>query len=175
MAFKQVGSLDPQGAPILRKVILANSVASVAMDSVKASSGFCALGTAGALVLGHVVSHVSKEGVGLLTTGVAGASIGSYAGAFTAASDNQTVAMVAALVDMSKNTLYSESTDGTFGTTSGSNLFGNYTDIADEDSIDENNATNAFTTPAQYLIWGVNPAKATEGIYSIYESQIFGV
>lgn len=175
MAFKQHGSLNEQGAPILRKIVLANSVASVVMDSDKMSSGFLALGTAGARVAGHVQAHITKEGMGLLTTGVAGSEIGSYSGAWTAASDNQTVAQVAALVDITKYTLYSEQTDGTFGTTANSNLLGMFTDIADEDSIDEDNASAAYTTVAQYLIWGVDPNASTRGIYSIFESAFFGV
>lgn len=175
MAFIQFGSLNPHGAPVLRKSILTNSIASVVMDSDKVASGFLALGTAGALVFGHVVAHVDKNGMGLLTTGVSGAEIGSYAGAFTAASDNQTVAQVSALCDISTFTLYSCTPDATIGTTTGSNLLGSHTDLISEDTIDENNATNSFATTAQYVIWGVNPNSSTQGIYSIYESQVFGV
>lgn len=171
MAFQKYGSLKDQGSPILVKVILANSIAAVVMDSVK-STGFVALGTTGDLVLGHIDSIVSKEGNGLLTTGVAGSEIGSYAGAFTAASDNQTVAQVAALVDISKDTLYSGTPDVAIGTTTGSNLLGYHTDIAGEDSIDE---STAALTSAQYTIHGVSQANSARGVYSIYESQIFGV
>jgi len=175
MAFQKYGSLKDNGSPVLLKVILTNSIAAVVMDSVKAASGFLALGTAGALVLGHIDSMVTKEGNGLLTTGVAGSEIGSYAGAWTASSSNQTVAKVAALVDVSKETLYSATPDATIGTTTGSNLFGNHTDIVSEDTIDEDNGGTVTTATAQYTILGVSRDVATRGVYAIYESQIFGV
>lgn len=171
MAFKQSGSLLAQGAPVLKKAIIANSATSTLLDSVKAASGFVAAGTAGALVLGHVTGHVQND-VGLNTTGAAGAAMGSYVGAYTVASDNQTVGKVKAEVDVSKYTLYSVVPDVAIATTTGSNLLGYKTDIASATATDEDTAT---TSTAQYNIWGVDPAVAANQIVSIYESQIFGV
>lgn len=171
MAFKLIGSLNPHGGPLLRSEIVANSVALVENDSVKFASGFVALGTTGALVLGHVMSIVTNTGVGMETTGVAGAATGSYAGAYTMASDNQTVAKVRAMVDISKESIYSVDPDATIGTTTGSNLAGYFTDIADEDETDE---STAATTTAQYFIWGVDPADSGNQMVNIYESQVFG-
>jgi len=172
MAFKASGSLNPHGAPVLRASILANSVTFVEEDSVKSSSGFCALGTTGALVFGHIRSLNTFDGVGLNTTGVAGAAMGSFAGSYLTASDNQTVAKVVAMCDISKYSLYSVDPDATIGTTVGSNLLGYHTDIADEDETDENTAA---TTTAQYYIWGVDPSDSGNQIVSIYESEVFGV
>lgn len=172
MAFTLYGTLSSHGAPVLRSEIVANSVALVTMDSVKVASGFVALGTAGALVLGHVHGISTNKGVGLNTTGVAGAEVGSFVGAFTMASDNQTVANVRAIVDISKHTLYSGTPDATIGTTTGSNLLGYHTDIADEDDIDEDTAA---TGTAQYTILGLDAKNSARGVYNIYESQIFGV
>ncbi len=172
MAFKQFGSLDPQGAPILRKEIITNSVVSTVGQSVKLASGFVALGTAGVLVAGHIVAHKTDKGVGLNTTGVAGADIGSYVYTFTAASDNQTVAKVKAELDISKNTIYTVTPDATIGTTTGSNLSGYKTDIADKDTTDEDTAA---ATTCQYDILGVDPGKSTNHLVHIYESLYFGV
>lgn len=176
MAFKQHGSLNAQGAPTLQKLILVNSITSVLMDAVQGASGFMTNASMpGDLLTGHVVAHVTNSGMGLLVTGAAGASIGSYAGSFATASDNQTVAKVSVLVDISKLTQYSGSTDVAIGTTSGSNLFGFHTDLADAANIDEDNGGTVTVATAQYLIWGIDPNTSSRGIYSIYESAIFGV
>lgn len=172
MAFKKVGSLDPHGAPILRKQIIANSVTSVILDSIKLASGFAALGTAGALVFGHLMNHKDANDVGLLTTGAAGSQIGSYVGTFATASDNQTVSMVAAECDISKHTLYSAELSAAAGGTTGSNLAGYNMDLSDEDTLDE---TTAATTTAQYNSFGLDPENTAQVIVHIYESQVFGV
>ena len=171
MAFKKVGSLNPHGAPILRSEIIANSVVSTQLDSVKLASGFVALGTAGAAVFGHLAGHVDGKAVGLSTSGVSGAEIGSYVNTFTAASDNQTVGMVAAMVDISKDSLYSAEVDVAIGTTTGSDLAGYRMDLVDEDTLDE---STAATTAAQYGTFGVDPDDSTKAIVNIYESQVFG-
>lgn len=172
MAVKQVGSLNPTGAPILRREIITNSVVITEVDSVKLASGFVALGTTGALVFGHVVSLSTNKGIGQLTSGASGASVGSFTNTFTAPSNNQTVGKNKAEIDISKESLYSIDPDATLGTTTGSNLSGYKVDLASEDSTDE---STAATTTAQYNIWGVDPEDATNHVVSIYESQAFGV
>lgn len=172
MAFIPKGSLNPHGAPILFKSVVTNSVVTTTRDSIKLASGFAALGTAGALVAGHVVAHKDDRGVGLNTSGASGAEIGSYVNTFTAASDNQTVGRVAVELDISKSTIYSVEPDVAIGTTTGSNLVGYKTDIADEESTDESTATAAT---AQYDILGVDPENAANQLVHIYESQFFGV
>lgn len=172
MAFKETGSLAPWGAPVLRREIITNSVVTTELDSVKLASGFVALGTGGALVFGHVKAISNRQGVGLETTGSAGAESGSFVGTFTASSSNQTVAKVKAEVDISKFTLYSADPDVAIGTTTGSDLAGYRTDIADEDNTDEDTATAGA---AQYTIHGVDPLDSGNHIVSICESVIFGV
>lgn len=158
---------------MLKRAILTNSITSTQMDSMKVASGFLALGTAsGALVFGHLLAHSTNEGVGLNTSGVAGAAMGSYAGTYLTASDNQTVGKVKGECDISKHTVYSGTPDATIGTTTGSNLLGYYTDLIDEDQIDESDAETGI---AQYFIWGVDPSDTTRGLYSIVESSVFGV
>lgn len=170
---KRIGSLDPHGAPVLRKQIIANSVAVVELDSVKLASGFAALGTTGALVFGHVLDIVTNAGLGQLTTGVAGAEVGSFVGAYTAASDNQTVLKAKVSCDVSKTSLYSMTPDVAIATTTGSNLAGYKMDLADEDNLDESTAHE--TTSLQYFGWGVDPEDSANAVVNIYESQVFGV
>lgn len=172
MAFKQIGSLNPHGAPVLRREILANSITAVVNDSVKLASGFVALGTAGAAVFGHVVAIGTNKGVGLNTTGVAGAEMGSFVNSYLTASDNQTVGKVRADIDISKFTLYSAEVDAAIGTTTGSNLAGYRMDLVDEDTLDE---STAATTTAQYNTWGVDPANSAQAVVNVFESQVFGL
>lgn len=164
--------MNPHGAPVLRSNILANSITVTVNDSVKAASGFLALGTTGALVFGHVVAIATNKDLGLNTTGVAGAEVGSFVGTFGTASDNQTVAMVRAKCDISKMSLYSAEEDAAIATTTGSNLLGYTQDLADEDTLDE---STAATTTGQYMGWGVDPLNSAQAIVNIYESQVFGV
>lgn len=170
MAFTKAGSLDTHGAPVLRNSIITNSVALVVNDSVKSSSGFLALGTAGVAVFGHVDSIATNKDLGLETTGVAGSETGSFAGAYTAAADNQTVAMVVGKCDISQDSLYSAELDATIATTTGSNLLGYRLDLIDEDTLDE---SSAVTTTAQYYNWGVDEANSARIIVSIFESEVF--
>lgn len=170
MAFSQIGSLVPYGGPVLRSETLANSITVTVMDSVKFSSGFVALGTAGASVLGHVVGISTKGGVGLNTTGATGAEMGSFVGTYATASNNQTVGLVKAIVDVSQFTIYSAELSGTIGTTTGSNLPGYRMDLSDEDTLDE---TTAATTTAQYGTLGVSPSNTAQAAVYIFESQIF--
>ena len=172
MAFRFVGSLDPHGGPLLRSEIISDSITIAELDSVQVTSGFIALGTTGSLVFGHVKALIDNDGVSPLTTGIAGSSIGSYIGTFLTAADNTTVGLYEAQCDISKTTLYSVDPDATIGTTTGSDLLGYHTDIADEITTDENTAA---TTTAQYTIWGVDPADSGNQIVSVYESQVFGV
>lgn len=171
MSFKAHGSLNPHGAPILRKEVITDDVVSTTNDSMKLVLGFASLGTAGAAVAGHVVAHKDDRGVGLNTSGASGAEIGSYVNTFTAASDNETAGMVAVELDISKNTIYSVTPDAAVGTTTGSDLSGYKTDLADEESTDESTAS---ATAGQYGILGTDPEVPADQLVYIYESQYFG-
>lgn len=172
MAIIKVGTLNPHGAPVLRKEIITNSVVTAIWDSLKITSGFAALGTAGALVFGHIVNHKSKNEVGVLTTGVSGAEMGSYVGTYTAASDNQTVAQVKAECDISTSSLYSAELSAAAGTTAGSNLAHNNFDLTDKDTLNE---ASVIAATAQYHSHGLDPNNTAQVIVNIYESQVFGV
>lgn len=171
MAFKAAGTFDPHGAPVLLARIFANSITVTELDSVKLASGFVALGTTGASVFGHVTGIRTDKGVGLDSTGVAGAEMGTFVGTFATASDNQTVAKVRGNIDIAKLTVYSAELDAAIGTTTGSNLGGYYADIADEDTLDE---STAATTTGQYALHGVDPANSAQALATIFESSVFG-
>src|SRR3990167_6612076 len=173
MSFKKDGSLVPYGGPILRREILANSITVTELDSVKVDTDcFVALGTAGKSVFGHVMGIGTDRGVGLNTTGVAGAEIGSFVGTFATASDNETVGKVRAEVDLSQFTTYSATpAAGTFGTTTaGSGEMGAKFDLSDEDDLDE---TSIVLTTAQYVSFGTNPDGTNTVIVNILEHQFF--
>lgn len=172
MAFKHAGSLDPHGGPVLATRIITNSITVTELDSVKMASGFLALGTAGASVFGHVTAIRTNKGVGLETTGAAGAETGSFVGTFTTSSTNQTVAQVKADIDLSKLTLYSAEADATLGTTTNSNLADFNFDLIDEDTIDE---SDVDTAACQYHSHGPDPFASTSRlIVNVMESAVFG-
>lgn len=165
-----VGSLVPYGGPVLRHEIVANSITITRYDSVKFASGFVALGTAAASVLGHVSDIGTNKGVGLQSTGIAGAAFGSFINAYLTASDNQTVAMVRAEVDISQNTLYTATLTAAPGVTTGSNLAGYQLNLSTASVLDE---ASALTSLLQYENWGLDPAISTQIVVNIKKSQVF--
>lgn len=173
-AFVKRGSLVPYGGPILRKEILTNSQATIVQDSMKIDTGngngFLALGTAGESVFGHVGGFATKLDVGVSTTGVSGAELGSFVGAYTSASDNETVAQVKGEVDISQFTLYSADADGTLGATTGSDQAGYTMDLISAQELDE---TSALATTGQYNILEVDVLDSSKVIVNIFESHVF--
>lgn len=172
MAFKLHGSLNPHGGPVLYRGIIANTVTITELDAVVLDTdGFIALGTAGAALLGHVIGLSDKNGVGLNTTGVAGAAMGSFAGTFlTAAANETTGGQVRAEVDISQLTLYSATPDAALADTPGSDQAGVYFDLKNEYSIDE---TTVSDSAAQYHSWGVDPLTTTSVVVNIFKSSVF--
>jgi hypothetical protein len=174
--FIKAGSLgDTNGAPILRKAVIANSVVAVQENSFKLASGFAALGTTAALVFGHADSIQTTNGIGEITTGVAGAGIGTFLGSYTASSTNQTATGVSQAVvncDISKASLYSGTLNATINTTTGSGLAGYFINLADSTQLSE---SSTLTTTLQYAIQGADPGRGANNVLvNIYQSQVFG-
>lgn len=165
----KVGSLGRFGGPILVDRIVTNSVTIAISDSVKTASGFAALGTAGAGVLGHVVALVGQDGLNPVSDGSFNGNLGA---AYTVASDNQTVAQIKAVVDVDVNGLYSAEVDATIGTTTGSNLAGYRMDLVDEDTLDESSAT---ANAAQYYSHGLDRNNTAKALVNIHESEVFSL
>ncbi len=170
MAFIKAGTLDPHGAPVLRQDIASNTVTFVVGDVLIVTSGFTALATEDVGVYGVMQEIETNKGVGVNTTGAAGASMGSYINSFVTSSTNQTVANVRTITDISMLSLYSAKIDNTPGTTTGSNLLAYFCDLADETQLDEDTTS---ASDGQFFLWGVDPLDATKVIASIHESIIF--
>ena len=171
MAFKHEGTLTPFGAPVKVALIGTDSQVFTELDSIKTILGFATVNTAGVNVYGHVIAIRTKEGVGLETTGAAGAASGTFVGTYTVASTNESTEKVKVELDVSKNSLYSAEVDATIGTTTGSDLIGYFIDLTDEDTLDENTAA---TTAAQYATHGISVTNSANALVSIYESNLFG-
>lgn len=166
--IQKIGSLGRSGGPLLVDRIITNSVTIAVGDSVKTASGFAALGTTGARVLGHVESLIGKDG---LTPVKDGTYLGNIGEAYTVESDNQTDKEIRARVDVDTASLYSAELDAAVGTTSGSNLAGKTFDLVDEDTLDE--STVAETT-AQYYSHGLDINETTRVVVNVLESEVFG-
>lgn len=164
----KIGTLGRVGGPILVDRIITNSVTVAIADSVKTASGFLALGTAGARVLGHVEGFIGKDG---LTPTKDGTLLQNLGATFAAASNNQTVAQVRARVDVDCLALYAAELDATAGTTTGSNLAGKNFDLVDANTLDE--STVAETT-AQYYSHGLDDVNTAKVVVNILESEVFG-
>lgn len=180
--ISKVGSLGRFGGPILVDRIVTNSVTVAISDSVKTASGFAALGTAGAAVLGHVVALVGQDG---LNPEMDGSFNGNAGTAYTVASDNQTVAQIKAIVDIDVHSLYSAELDAAAGSTTGSDLAGYFLKLADEDTLDESTAAAVRVvltegTPntvayAQYYTHGLDRNNTAQALVNICYSEVFGV
>lgn len=169
--IRKIGSLGRYGGPLLIDRILTNSVTVEVGDSVKTVSGFAALGTTGARVLGHVESVVGDDG---LTPVKDGTYLSNPGEGYTAAGTNQTAEKVRVRVDVDQNSLYSAALDAAIGTTStsgGSGAAGKTFDLADEETLDESTSAE---TMQQYYSHGTDRNDTDNVIVNILESEVFG-
>lgn len=164
----KIGTLGVTRGPILVERIITNSIVIAVGDSVKTAAGFAALGTAGARVLGHVVSLVGQDG---LTPVKDGTYLGNIGAPLTMAATNQTVAQIRAIVDIDTNALYSADLSAAAGTTAGSNLAGKTFDLTNEETINE---ASVLETTAQYYSHGLDRNDTTNVVVNILESEVFG-
>ncbi len=164
----KIGSLGRYGGPLLVERIITNSVTVAISDSVKTASGFAALGTTGARVLGHVESIVGADGLTPVKDGTLLQNLGAT---YAAASNNQTVAQVKVRVDVDTASLYSAEPDAALATTAGSNLAGKNFDLVDANTLDE---STVVETTAQYYSHGVDRNDTDQLVVNILESEVFG-
>lgn len=160
--FKLHGTLETNGAPVLKRLIIDDSETLGVLESVKDNAGYIVRGTTGDSVVGHALNIGTDKGVGL--TDFDDMEV-------TTESDNTTVDMYKAEVDVSKMTLYSGLHDGEAGTT-GRQSFGYMVDLADHDELDE--STTHASNALQYFIWGPDGDEDNRAVVSIFESRIFG-
>lgn len=161
----------------LARHIITNSATVKVGGFVKLAAGFASPATAGAPIFGLCIGIESEKGIPLDSRTVDPSAIynGTFTsgpnGSYAAASDNQTVKKVKAVIDITPDLVVSSAPDAAIGTTTGSNLAGGYTDLVDDITVDENNNGNAFTTVAQLLILGVDPLNSANGLYMVAERQ----
>lgn len=176
MAFKYATGLRGNAGPVLREVVIDNSDDIQIGDAVKVyNAGNAEKATAARPIFGIVHQVVDKFGLGLAPEKVTKATQGSAtinaAGdTVTVASDNETVDLIAAVCDVSQETIYSGAQDGTVGTTNSSDKVGASIDIIDESQLDESSAVR--TGQAQMYGWGTDPNDTTRILCSILESEL---
>lgn len=180
MAFRRYDSLTGDSTGSLITVVIDNSDAINVGDAVKIRNGNVEIGVAGQSVAGVVVDIVDKFGNSLTPAKGSIAVIGSATrasdGTITVASDNETVDLIAAKIDVSKSTRYSASITGTMGTTGTptSNEPGGWFDsISTSDGIEETTHTRTIGSGLTWKGWGVDPNDTARVIVSICESEIF--
>lgn len=152
------------GAPVLTRIVIDNSDVIRIGDFVRAyNAGHIEVAVAARPLFGVV--HAVEDIDGLQPTPDSGTL-----DTFTVASDNETVAQIAALVDTSIHSVYSCDQDGTLGTTNSSDQVGASFDLADEETVDE--STSLRTGPGQLYGWGADPEDSTRVLVSIMESEL---
>ncbi len=183
MSFKRHESLS--GAPVTRRIIIDNSDDVQVGDAVKGISGNLEVVTAADALLGVIIDIVDRKGKSIWgTTALVGSATVTgipTTGTVTVASDNETVDKIAALIDISMETVYSVSVTGTIGTTVSSDKWGAWVDTVDEKSIDETTATRTIGTGGQFITQvapdgtSKDPDDSTRLLVSIHESEYYGL
>ena len=153
--FSYKKSLAGNQQPVLVPFVIKNSVQLTVGDPVNVNTdGFADLAANNERIAGVVMGFTTKNGgqTTLTTSGtVANTTV-------TAASDNQTVAKVKALVCVDPFAQYELEADATLGTTTGSNLSGIYFDIT--------GTTGAVKADENVLVGGGSNANGSQ-LYSI--------
>lgn len=163
MAFKFKKSLTGHAAPVLTRVIIDNSDVIQLGDAVKVyNAGNAEVATAARPIAGFV--HAVVSSTGLQPTPDTGTT-----DTWTVASDNETVAQIACLIDMSTDSIYSGDVDGTINTTNSSAKQGASFDLTDENSIAETTALR--NSAGQLYGWGTDPDDSGNLLVSIMESE----
>ena len=166
--FKKVGSLDPHGGSILRTEILGNSLSANVGHAVDCNEGTLRLGTAAALIFGHIDGFTTNAGMAPTTNG----NSGNFTMWFLTTATNASIAKMKAQVDISHYSLYTADPDATVNTTYGSGKLGFHTDIPTGGEFTDEDT--AVETTAQYFIHGLDPDDSGNVIVNIKESEIWG-
>jgi hypothetical protein len=170
MPFLYKGSLSgANSGRVLSKVLLADSTEFTVGDAIRYDgvTGTGVLAGATAAIWGMIVEFVKADGSPVTDNGASGA----YTHTYTTPASNT----VYAVVDVSKESIYSVTADATLATTSGSNKAGvNFDIVAASDEVDESSVQSAGTT-AQICSLGPDPdpkAPTDSLLVKIQESQL---
>ena len=174
MALKFKRSIGGTGRK-LEKVLLGSSLAFAVGDLVETmSTGVALRGEAGKPVLGVIASICDKDGLPFKSTNpVAGTASGTDTTSKTTGAANTTYY---AMVDISRDTVYSADCNGTPGTTNDSNLRGCRIDIDSAGSsfgqVLQTTATRTEGTEANFYCHGVDPDDSGNILVSIALSEL---
>ena len=177
--FKYKRGLRSNSSPVLVEVIIDNDDAISVGDMVKCyNAGNAEAATAAVPIFGVVHAIVDKYGIGIKPEKATMATVGDATvatgldGAVTVADDNETVDLIKAVVDISRESIYSGDVTGTIGTTNSSEKLGASINLADKENIDETTATRSGQ--AQLYGWGTDPDDTGNLLVSIMESERYG-
>jgi len=165
MPFIYKKSGQAHGGRVLMQFTLANSGTYTIGDAVRLVSGKLTLAALGNVVAGIVAGFQKADGSPVTDNGASAAFTDTY---YTSASNT-----VKAVIDISRDSIYSVTADDTLGTTTGSNLAGYTMDcLAASDQLDE---SSALTTTGQFMSLGQDPdpsAATNSVLVMICESQL---
>lgn len=176
MSYVRKEDMSPM--PMMRTVILDNDEAVGIGDSVKWLNGNLEAVNANA-VAGIIIDIVDKNGASIWgsTAKLGSATLTNSAtpnlSVVTVASNNETVDLIAAKIDISPFTIYSASILGTMNDTNASNKPGGWVDGSDQRTIDETTHSRTIGTSGVFQNHGVDPDDSTRMLVSIHESEIF--
>ena len=172
MAFKTVGTLAPNAGTQLIGGDTAPQLTIVANSQVAQIGDKCEWDADGFIVAG-ASSTATIEPVGIIVAfaanGIATDFDASSLDTVTVASDNETVAKIYAIIDVSEYTLYSVAMDAALGATTGSGLPGYSMDAlaSDGSQLDESTAETSVTGSVSFHSWGVDPVDALRVIVNM--------
>ena len=163
--FEYRGQINGAQNPILENLIIGNSVTVTVGDAVLLTTGFVALGTSSSVgIYGIVVGLVTDKGIDLNNPHVS--FTGTYtdsSATYVAASDNQTVDKVRAVICPDPMALWYNDSSGTLTTA----MLKQHFKLSDEDQIDQSTNTAAV---GQFQLWKLDPdtdADASKGLWRI--------
>lgn len=175
MALRKKESLS--GMEMLRRVVIDQSDTIQLGDLVNLRNGNVEVHTADGAAAGVVVALLDKNGASvfgsLAVLGSATISGSEFSGSVTVASDNETVDLIAAVVDISPYTVYSADVTGTMNTTSSSNKIGGWVNMADEENVDETTFSRTINDTRTLYAHGVDPDDTSRMLVSIRESEVW--
>jgi hypothetical protein len=139
------------------------------------SNGVGDLGAAATPVLGVIVAFVSGVRGEVMKSAEVVAGTAASSDYTTVTSDGTNSDDYRAIVDVSKDTVYSAEVSGTLGTTNDSNLIGCRIDVnsagAEYGQVLETTATRTVATTANFYSWGLDPNDSTRLMVSIASSE----
>ena len=158
--LKAQNTLKNSDSKVQKSFVIKNSATVGLGEAVSLSSGFVQRAGTSGVVLGVVTEIVNERGLPVTLT----------SNAYAAASDNQTVGKIKAVVNVSKEDIYSAALDAAVGTTTGSNLAGAaFNLMADSKTIDE---STVGTPGTQFISLGLDPKDSTRVLVKILTSVL---